>query len=229
MIQVFSNFANDEIVYENSRIIPGWPALWISNTFDNLNTWYHLQTGNEPAIVKIDKDSHGEDKGSIVFTPSIPYRLDTKSELILISTLKNEFDLSLLSNNQLPVCIDIQGFLRGENGEKKQFDCNTIQTKWSVYIKATREEFSYINNDAETGFTFIITDGGGDIEVLQWNNHYFVPIQRKKFQDTIGAGDTFFAAFCSYLLESDSTKTAIQRASLFVHWFLVQKNKSQSN
>lgn len=85
--------------------------------------------GNEPAIVKIDRDSDGNDRGIIVSAPTIHYVVEKESQLLLISTLKDEFDLKLLSDVFLPVCIDIQGFLRGDGGKKKRFDCGTIQTK----------------------------------------------------------------------------------------------------
>lgn len=224
MIQVFSNFANDVLVYENNRIIPWWPALWISKALDKFNTRYRLIIGNEPAIVKIDRDANNEDRGIIISTPVIPYEVQKESQLLLVSTLKDEFDLKLLSNVSLPVCIDIQGFLRGDNGEKKRFDCGIIQTKWNVYIKATQEEFSYIDNHTDSWFIFIITDGWKDIEVLQWDNRYYIPIQSWKFKDTIGAGDTFFAIFCSSFLETGDMKQAIQLSSIFTYWFLKDKN-----
>ena len=224
MIHIFSNFANDIIAYENNRIVPGWPALWISKALDASNIRYKLVTGGESAIVKIDKDIDGEDRGIILSTPMIPYVFEEESQLLLISTLKNEFDLSMLSDTLLPVCIDIQWFLRWCNGEKKRFDSKILQTRWEVYIKATREEFSYIDNHNDTWFTFIITDGWSDIGVLQKNKTYRIPIQSGDFKDTIGAGDTFFAIFCAKLLETNDIEQVVQQASIFTYWFLRDKN-----
>ncbi|MDD2917127.1 MAG: PfkB family carbohydrate kinase [Candidatus Gracilibacteria bacterium] len=224
MIQIFSNFANDIIVYENNRIISGGPALWISQALNDANVPYRLTLGDTPAIVQIDKDINGDDIGTIISAPIIRSSIAEKSSLLLISTLKDEFDLKVLLDISLPICIDIQGFLRGDNGKKKRFDCEIIRTKGEVYIKATREEFSYIDNCTNSGFTFIITDEGRDIEVLQGNNVYYIPIQSGKFKDTIGAGDIFFAIFCSNILEENTIKQSIQQASIYTYGFLKDKN-----
>ena len=56
MIQVFSTFADDIIVYRDNQLISWWPALWIKKTLENLEADYILHTWIKPGVVRIDKD-----------------------------------------------------------------------------------------------------------------------------------------------------------------------------
>ena len=229
MIQVFSSFANDIITYDNNRTVPGWPALWVKDALLSRKTSFVLHTWSTPGITEIKKNTRNEDTGIILSVSEIDWTPpENETDLIMISTLKQEFNLSVLSDLRNTVCIDIQGFLRWDHGEKKRFDCDTIKTNGTIYIKATREEFSYINNHTNSRFIWIITNGWEDIEVLLWADSYHLPIQSWKFIDTIGAWDTFFSIFCACILDKIHLKESVQYAAAFTYKFLEAKNTQYS-
>ena len=223
MIRVFSSYACDFLTYENNREIPGWPALWIEQTLDSLDASYVLQSGESAWKVRIDRID-GRDRGTILATYPIPFCDGGSDDIMLISTLANEFSLSSLTHTDRRVCIDVQWYLRGEAG-KKYFDCSDIPCVWSVFLKATQEEFSYLRNTQYPNHTFLITNGGSDVEVRQeWCILFSVPVRSGEFSDTIGAGDTFFSSFVYFYENTGDIYEAIQKANEYTYNFLSTKN-----
>lgn len=145
-------------------------------------------------------------------------------DTILISTLKQEFTLAYLQNCESDIFVDIQWFLRGDNGKKDIFDCEILQSKGRVYIKATREEYGYLINTSQPHLTLIITGWGNPIEVITKGNSKFIPVISGSFVDTIGAGDTFLASLTYFFTQMQNLEKAVSHASDYVFSFLRKKN-----
>lgn len=62
MIQIFSSYAHDLIVYQNNCLVSGGPAFWIEKVFSVLPVQYVLHTGGTPGLVRIEKDASGDDR-----------------------------------------------------------------------------------------------------------------------------------------------------------------------
>ena len=224
MIQVFSSFADDIIVYRDNQLIPWWPALWIKKTLENLEADYILHTWTRSGVVRIDKDGNGEDRWYILSTSEIIFSDVEFCDIILISTLKREFDVKNLETISNIICIDLQGFLRGEDWKKQRFDCRNINSKWKIFIKVTRDEFSYLEHHENLNHTFIITNGGSEIEILWPGINFLIPTIVGKFPDTIGAGDTFFASFAFFYSQNEDIRDSVHQASYYTYKFLSEKN-----
>ena len=224
MIQVFSSFADDIIVYKDNQLISWWPALWIKKTLENLEADYILHTWTKSGVVRIDKDGNGEDRWYILSTCEIIFSDVALSDIILISTLKKEFDVKNLETISNIICIDLQGFLRGEDWKKQRFDCRNINSKWKIFIKVTRDEFSYIEHYENLDHIFIITNGGSEIEILWPDINFLIPTIVGKFLDTIGAGDTFFASFVFFYSQNKNIRDSVHQASYYTYKFLSEKN-----
>ncbi len=224
MIQVFSSYANDIITYQDNAIISGGPALWIEQTFNDLAIDYALHTGSASGIVRIEKDGNNEDRWFIVSTSGIPFSRVGTWDVILVSTLKQEFDLMNLWNCENDIFIDIQWFLRGDTGKKNIFDCETLQSEGHVYIKATREEYGYLINTSQPHLTFVITNWANPIEIITKGKLELVPVSPGEFADTIGAWDTFLAGLVYFFTQMRDLEKAVLSASDYVFSFLRKKN-----
>lgn len=229
MIHIFSSFANDIITYEHNRVIPGWPALWISKVMEDLKIKHKFYTGTTGEVI-IAKDGNGEDKGIITKVYPIPHlsHIDEK-DIIIISTLQQEFSLSEIIRTTNDIFIDIQGFLRWDFWRKKRFDCRAIQTRGDIFIKATREEFSYLDDHEDVRHTFIVTNGWDDIELISSELNKKISIRSEQFRDTIGAGDTFFSSLCVFYEKNKDIENAVRLASEYTYVFLSKKNNSYSS
>lgn len=224
MIQIFSSYANDIITYQDNKVILGGPALWIEQAFNDLVIDHTLHTGSASGIVRIEKDGNNEDRWFIVSTSGIPFSRVGTWDVILVFTLKQEFDLMNLWNCENDIFIDIQWFLRGDTGKKNMFDCRILRSKGHIYIKATREEYSYLLNTPQSHLTFIVTDGGNSIEIITKDGSEMIPIMSGNFTDTIGAGDIFLASFVYYFSQIHNLKKSVFNASDYVFSFLKKKN-----
>lgn len=223
MIQVFSSFAHDTIVYQDNLVISWWPAFWIEQALSEKNATYTLHMGVVPWKVYITQDENGEDRGTIVSVSEIPFSPISWADIVLISTLRQEFSLMYLCELPNTVFLDIQWYLRWED-TKKHIDARKIISRWVLFIKATREEFGYIDFWEDSPAYYIVTDGGKNIELIHGVQRESISIQSAKFKDTIGAGDTFLANIAYYFEQTGDIYGSIQDASDATFQFLVRKN-----
>jgi len=223
MISIFSSFATDIITYENNRRVEGWPAFWIRNTLNDLGVEYLLHTGEIGEVI-IEKDGNNQDRWIITKICPIPIYESLPTDTILISTLKDELNLWYLENMSNTIFLDIQWFLRKDFWGKKRFDCRSLKTKWKILIKATREEFSYLDYHEDTTHKFIITNWGDSIEILSKECKKSMEIKSWKFSDTIWAGDTFLASLCFYYKSGNTIEDAVSEAGKYTYTFLSRKN-----
>lgn len=224
MIQLFSSYAHDLIAYQNNCLVSGGPAFWIEKVFSVLPVQYALHTGGTPGLVRIEKDASGEDRWTILSTSEIPFSHVNMGDIVLISTLQQEFDLTNIKDCTNHIFIDIQWFLRGDNGTKNIFDCQRLRSRGHVYVKATREEYGYLINTLQPRCSFVLTDGGGPIEIITGEYSAMIEVTSYDFIDTIGAWDTFLANLAYHFMQVQNLEIAVSMASHYVFSFLQAKN-----
>ncbi len=221
-IIVVSSFAKDSIFKAKDRIDvrEGGPALFIKRALDDMDIEYELITG-ESGNVDIEIID-GEEIGRIRSVPKIDFKPKAKPDLLLVSTLSDEYNLKAAGEFN---CLDIQGYVRGKEGSKKVFDDKEIM-RFDI-IKGTEEEFRYIpqNIKKNIGLT-LITKGKDGFEIIDNINNkrrYYKPNKKITCNDNIGAGDTFFAAFCIRYFQSREIDKSAIFARDYVERFLEEK------
>lgn len=223
MISVFSSFATDIITYENNRKIPGGPALWIENALRDLWAEYEMKTGKSGDVI-IEKDENNQDRWTIRSVHEIPFEEPSKDGIVCVSTLKDEFPLHVIEKLENTLFLDIQWFLRQDSGWKKRFDCRKLVSRGPIFVKATQEEFLYLDHYADVACTFIITNGGDPIKILDRHREESIHVESWIFEDTIGAGDTFLSGLCYYFSQEYSLRDAVIEAGKYTYTFLEKKN-----
>lgn len=173
---VISSFAEDRIIYGSKKVLKkGGPARFITQVLKKLRMPYQLIC-NDEGIVEIDMRNNME-KGRIISTSKILCQMQNKAEIVLISTLLDEFDLKAFGKF---CCVDLQGYVRdgSDFGKKRAFDSEELE-KFDV-VKVTKYEVQYIPKDRVKRLkTLVITDGEKGFEVIQEGNRQKFTIKRK--------------------------------------------------
>lgn len=190
---IISSFAEDRLITKTKTIKKkGGPAKFIAQVYDKFNIPYSIICG-EQGIVEINMKNKVE-QGKIVSIGKIKSKIQSDTEFVLISTLLNEFNLKALGKFN---CVDLQGYVRDRSdfGKKKLFDSGELE-KFDI-IKATKEEIQYIPKQrAKKLKILVLTNGEKGFEIIKDGKKQIFSIDKIETEDTIGAGDTFFAAFC---------------------------------
>ena len=219
---IISSFAKDRLIMEKETIVnQGGPAKFITQVYDKLKIPYCLICGDQ-GIVEIDMRNMVE-QGKIISIGKITYQIPNNAEFVLISTLLDEFNLKASGKFN---CVDLQGYVRegSDFGKKKIFDSEELE-KFDI-IKATKEEIKYIPKQIVTKLKILLlTDGENGFEIMKCGKKQIFPINKVETEDTIGAGDTFFAGFCiEYYKTRDIIKSA-ESAKDITKTFLNQKKR----
>ncbi|MBN2459815.1 hypothetical protein JXB28_06025 [Candidatus Woesearchaeota archaeon] len=220
---IISTFAEDRIITDSGmKKRDGGPALFIKNFFDKAGLEYELISG-EKAIVEIDMRNKKE-IGKIKQVASIQYDPDKvkDSGLVLVSTLLKEFPLK--AYGAFP-CVDIQGYVRSATGfgKKKYFDSPELE-KFAI-IKGTENELRYVPISRMKGKNIVIkTKGAQGFDVISGGKEKYFTAKKVKSPNTIGAGDTFFAAFCTHYYKTRDIDRSALYAKEKVCEFLMQKS-----
>jgi len=219
-VTVISTFATDKLI-KNSGVTfrKGGPALFITRTLDELNIPYDLFCSDN-AIVEIDMRGNNE-KGRIIRVTPIKRVSEIRKGLVLISTLLKEFELKAIG--EFP-CLDIQGYVRDGTGfgKKKKFDSEELE-KFEV-VKATGEEIQYIPKSRVNSIkVLVVTNGCEGFDVITQGEKYSFRTNRIECDDTIGAGDTFFTAFCVKYYQTKNIFWSAEFAKRVTNEFLENK------
>jgi len=219
---IISSFAEDRLITEKKIIVnQGGPAKFITQVYNKFKFPYCLICGDQGSV-EIDMRNMVE-QGKIISIGQITSQIPNNTEFVLISTLLDEFNLKASGKFN---CVDIQGYVRdGSNfGKKKMFDSEELE-KFDI-IKATKEEIRYIPKQrVEKLKMILLTDGENGFEVIKCGKKQIFPIEKVETEDTIGAGDTFFAGFCvEYYKTRDIIKSA-EFAKDITKTFLIKKKR----
>jgi len=226
-IHLISTLAEDRIIYPDGKeeVRAGGPAFWIKKVFDQLGVNYDFFTAKRPAQVDV-KILPNDEHGTIVSLDSIKYENYTPESLLVISTIGNEFDLNTLQKIDCQVAIDIQGYNRAVRGKKEKLKLDQRIINKIIVVKGTRNEANNLNPETYEELKkkiFLITNGSNDLTIFQNGKASILKIVPMQVSHTIGAGDTFFAAFISKYQIDKNTIEAAKFAIDSVNKFLMDK------
>lgn len=228
-ITILSTFANDKLIGEDGSVIgkqSGGPAFYLKQALENEGVSFDLKTGSKMEV-EILMTRNGE-FGKVPKSPA-PKKIQfakIKTPFLLISSVLNEFDLANLSAFNGKVFLDIQGYVRNGNdfGKKKLWSLNREVFENIFCLKGTMEELQNLPAQyvqAQKQKVLLITKGKRGCEIFVFGKRYILkPTKVVITENTIGAGDTFFACFVSRFVKTenvfDSVRYAVKRTSAFL-------------
>lgn len=226
-ITLLSSYAHDIVINSITKartIKPGGPALFVEEVFKKEDILYNPIVKKD-IQVEVTVYKNGE-KSRILPISSTEAPVEMFADTVLISTLLREWDLSKLSGYKGKAFLDVQGYVRdGSNlGGKKHWDSiNDIID--SVYaLKGTKEEIHYLSKTVvakQKNKIMIVTNGSNPVDLYVKNTKYTLPVVKVvNLQNTIGAGDTFYAYFVVDVVKGvdpiEATKHAIKKTNNFL-------------
>lgn len=227
-ITLLSTEATDILVSEEGKLLrtqKGGPALFISKVFNEKQIQFASITA-EGLIVEILLTKNGEFGRVKNVAEPLDVQFDQiKTPILLISSIASEIDISNLNKYQGKVFLDVQGFVRdGTDFGKKN--------KWvpsvPVYcLKGTEEELSYLPKtyiQTQKKKILLVTRGKkGVIAYIEGKRYASQPEKVIQSEDTIGAGDSFFAYFVSNLINTKNAYISLSQAVEQTSKFLSSK------
>lgn len=227
-ILLVSSNTIDNIFGDNGRLIrqqPGGPAKYCLSALKIEKVPFFLLT-QENIQVEIIVTKDGEQvkvfncKARTIPSQYLVY------EHILISPVSNEWSLKNLDYSK-NIYVDIQGYVRkqGEYNAKKIF---LPPKRFEPFcIKSSESEIEYLPKtliDHQIKRCLIITKGEKGAQIYYQSKLFKIkPPEIVCSQDTIGAGDTFFAHFIAHLALTKNPKKSGEHAARKVIEFLKRK------
>jgi pfkB family carbohydrate kinase len=201
------------------------PAFFIEKVLKKNNLKYKLNHSQLIEIL-IKLDRHGE-SGKIK-NQNIKVKKINKvkeGDVLLVSTVKDEWALPKKIPSQVKIFLDVQGYLRGS---KFINDINGRNQLSKIFcLKGTEKELSKFPKRLLNSFKhkcLIITKGQkGSVIYNQNKRSVIVPDRMIKPKNTIGAGDTFFANFVANFLETNDAAASGRFATRETEKFLLTK------
>ncbi len=226
---VIASFAQDEVFDTQSgvrEIRSGGPAHWINVCFNRINASLVVHTADTPAVVSISV-SDGEETGVILrVLPilSLPQNCRVAS-LIIVSTISDEYDVYDLEGTTGICALDVQGYVRSGFFTKPAAEISSVCQLFRV-VKMTESEMQKIPGQIVEEFkkqVCIVTKGAKGFSLFEHGKETSFAATKIFAKDTIGAGDTLFAAFCYEYSKSHNATNAALFAKTQVELFLNSK------
>lgn len=235
-ITLLSSFAKD-VVLRDGKVVSnqiGGPAFFISNVFASEGVSFAIQSPKQPVVVEISVTKDGE-VGKISERPeqmSVQFS-GMKTPALVISTLLDEFRLNKISEYAGRVFLDVQGYVRDGNvfGKKKFWEPTEEIIDAIFCLKGTEEELRFVSKRLLDKVSILLrTKGKRGCEIVMNGKQYsFFPPEIVVSDDTIGAGDTFFASFISAFLKTEDVSQSSKYAMEKTAEFLKNKNHHPPN
>ena len=227
-ILLVSSNTIDNIFDDKGRLIrqqPGGPARYCLSVLQIENIPYFLLTQNNIQVNIIVKKEGEQVKVFNQKTRTIPSQYLDYGH-ILISPVSNEWSLKNLDYSK-NIYIDIQGYVRkqGEYDAKKIF---LPPNRFEPFcIKSSESEIKYLSKtliNHQIKKCLIITKGEKGAQIYYQSKLFKIkPSEIVCSQDTIGAGDTFFAHFIAHFVLTKNPKKSGEYAARKVIEFLKHK------
>lgn len=223
---------SEDCIYKESEKTPtirkGGPAFFIRKAFDDLGIEYRLAKSS-PAKVEI-KITKNKEIGRILKPDEIEIPRKIVEPYVLVSTIgPNALNLDFLAEYNGSVFLDIQGFVRQEEGTK--FGGKKIWKEADAFVKnvlvfkGTSEEISFLPKNAlEEAKSKILIETKSKKGVTAWEKGEKIELRPEKIiktENTIGAGDTFMSAFVYKFIDSGDVKDSLLFALDYTTCFLV--------
>lgn len=236
-ITLLATYAKDRLVDSSGKLIrsqEGGPALFIANVFDRNKVKYDVPFRQDMEVEVMLTGS--EELGKVTKKPdtvSVNYpSLDTTA--IVISTILDEFSLDGIDQYNGKVFADVQGYVRdGEQfGQKKRWTLPSSLEDSFFCLKAADYEVDFIPPrllEKQKQKLLLLTQGQkGCILFVNGEQFTFTPENIVEGENTLGAGDTFFASFIAEYLKKGSAQDSCTYAISNTYDFLLNKS-SHSN
>lgn len=229
LITVIASFAEDRIKQKNGKTIRrrGGPAFWITQSLRDLAAPFTLVSGKKPAIVNITLNKAGE-SGAVQKTSPIVLSSKIKTDVVIISTLLDEFPLPKIEKMKSWVALDLQGYARRARATGQRLIIPQKLARKIQLLKATTGELDQLDSKSARALrqcTSLITHGAEGFELRTGNNKKTFSARRIQSPDTLGAGDVLLSAFVlKFILTSDTMQAGLF-AKHTVEKFLKAKRK----
>jgi hypothetical protein len=233
-ITLVSTYTIDEICGPDGRTQrrTGGPAHYVGAALDLLGFPYNLITGSRPRV-QVLSGPHGDQ----YVIPSIPHiTLPEKIEgcAVILSPIIGEIDRdAALSVNGL-LAVDVQGFVREPgvpSGEvSRKFDLSRLISR-ADFVKGGDRELGLLDSHTKKllGRTTVIeTRGSNGAMIHRGGQSHALTVPQVSAPDTIGAGDTFLAAFVVAILRGVDVVSACQTAGTFTSGLLGQRRSQEA-
>ncbi|MDP1818146.1 MAG: PfkB family carbohydrate kinase [Leadbetterella sp.] len=223
MIKIFSTYTKDEIHNQDSdlRIVRnGGPAFFIENVFKENKIKYEITS--QKAVIEI-KVKNEIEKGFLKNKLKVRSIKNIKnSDLIVISTVDNEWVPDIKSSDKAQIFLDVQGYVRSARKNQKIYKAGFWNNIFC--LKTNDQEIKELPKETinkQKNKCLIMTRGSRGAVVYFKNKKHIFTAKKIKSRDTIGAGDTFFASFITGFIKSKgniekSGKFAIKEAEKFL-------------
>lgn len=226
-IEVYSAYALDRYIRNDKvfRESPGGPALFINETLTDLNI-PHKVYSPDPVIVEILFTDLGE-FGKVPHPPEKQNISGKNGSLIIISTLLDEWRIV---DGIGSLYVDIQGYVRDGSDFGKKRDWSVPKNLWPQIecIKGTEEEIRFLDQefiiDQKANRQLIITQGAAGVDLFVKAEQLHIDAETlSNLPDTVGAGDTWFAAYVAHQALGKDFREAAAFATKYVAHFLRRK------
>lgn len=207
--------------------MPGGPAHYIGEALNRLGRSYDVVTG-ERARVEVIRHVDGEE----YVIPSLqsivlPERFD--STAVILSPIVGEIDPLKVPSTASLLVVDLQGFVRepkvSSGDVTRTFMLGGLLRRADV-VKASVEELERLSAQSRAALeqTCLVVTLGVEGALVRWHGtEVHVASRPVRTAITIGAGDTFLAAFVSAVLDGNNPVEAAGRAARFTEMVLAER------
>jgi pfkB family carbohydrate kinase len=214
------------------REIPGGPGTYTTAALADLGRSHRLITGIR-AVVEVIRHADGEEY-VIPALPFIPLPERLQARAVILSPIMCEIDVLSLPYIDGLVAVDLQGFVREPSTPSrhvtKHFDLTQLLRRSHV-VKASTEEVKLLSAASRKALDKAIvveTQGVRGALLHRDGIVHHIPAVPLIVSDTIGAGDTYLAAFVASMIEGAPLLEAGSRAARFTeNWLRIHKNGSE--
>jgi hypothetical protein len=226
MIKVYSTFSKDIILDKNRNctdIRKGGPAFYIEKVLKKHKVEYKMYSGKtiDVEIVLINKEEIGEIKSKIKKNRKIENI--NNNDFIMISTIGDEWILGNDISSEIKIFLDIQGYIRSKYELGKSI--NKI-----FCAKGTKEEINKLPlkvKENQKKKCLIITEGKNGTTIYFKNKKHVFHPREIKVNNTIGAGDIFFASFIVKFIGTNNIIKSGNFATKETENFLITKRTNK--
>lgn len=210
----------------NRRSMAGGPAHYITTALDQLDVPYRLVTG-PPCEVDVLPRPWGEEY-LIPPIPLIPLPDPLSGPAVILSPIAREIDPRRIPGVEGILAIDLQGFVRHPGRpttELDTVDLSPLMTRAQV-VKASQTELEHLDPaslEALDSMILLTTHGEKGASVRIRGERHFVASHPVNTPHTIGAGDTYLAAFTVFLLGGADPLGAAEQAARFTERMLTER------
>lgn len=210
---------------------PGGPATFVTTALRRLGHPVTVLTGETVDVEVVPRADGQEYVIPAIKCIPLPPHLDGNA--VILSPIMQEIIPSAVPPTDGLLSLDLQGFvrepLRPTDSSSRHYDLETLLRR-AMVVKGAEDEIHRLtpaSRRALEGSILLLTRGrnGADIFVRGLKHH--VAAEVVPTSNTIGAGDTFLAAYVSWLLRTEDPVQAGVAAARFTESVLRQRQEAE--